>query len=343
MHRLPVHGLHADGTDVEYRCSVGEVVHKPKAYRLWGGLNGTRRPLRHPLNRSGVLDFAAHVSDVRLRTLIVGNSLGVQLHAGLEEAICYPVNFVELTSASERESWSKRTSNCTTMHVDNPDWQWEKEPRIVSTPSGGILGVVKDNTHMMDTKTTWNRENAAVRSLMEALGDAAETHGKRKDDGAMLDVLIYQFQSGHVDLRDFDEYHLEQAVLAASDLFGATTVIFPTIAWMNNVNASRVNDLHDVNDRIRKFVLTYDLQPRRRRGYTVTSVHFVDIAKLSLDYIEVNAKILGIPKDETYTFRLDSLYQALVAQMCASLPFQNEPKGCSPGMVSVSLVTNIFR
>ena len=46
VHNLPVHGLHADGSDVEYRCSVGELIHKPKAYKLWGGLNGTRQPLQ---------------------------------------------------------------------------------------------------------------------------------------------------------------------------------------------------------------------------------------------------------------------------------------------------------
>jgi len=58
---------------------------------IWGGLNGTRQPLQYPLNQSGVFDFAVHISDMNLRVLIVGNSLGEQLHAGLEEAMCYPI------------------------------------------------------------------------------------------------------------------------------------------------------------------------------------------------------------------------------------------------------------
>ena len=76
VHNLQVYGLHADGSDVEYRCSVGELIHKPKAYKLWGGLNGTRQPLQYPLNQSGVFDFAVHISDMKLKVLIVGNSLG---------------------------------------------------------------------------------------------------------------------------------------------------------------------------------------------------------------------------------------------------------------------------
>jgi len=42
----------------------------------------------------------------------------------------------------------------------------------------------------------------------------------------LLDVLIYQFQSGHIDLQNFDEYYLEQAILAANNIFQASTVIF---------------------------------------------------------------------------------------------------------------------
>ena len=81
VHNLQVYGLHADGCDVEYRCSVGELIYKPKAYKLWGGLNGTRQSLQYPLNQSGVFDFAVHISDMKLKVLIVGNSLGEQLYA----------------------------------------------------------------------------------------------------------------------------------------------------------------------------------------------------------------------------------------------------------------------
>ena len=342
VHNLPVHGLHADGSDVQYRCKVGEVINLPKRYKLWGGLNGTRQPLQYPLNQSGVLDFAVHISDMKLKVLIVGNSLGEQLHAGLEEAMCYPINMTAEMSTVDRKLWAKQVSTCKTIHVENTDAQWIKEPRIVTTrkssgDDGGMLAVIKDNTNMIDTNTKWNLNNTAISSIVQTINkinnndiDDNDQNAKRKKQ--LLDVLIYQFQSGHIDLQNFDEYYLEQAILAASNIFQASTVIFPTIAWMNNVNRTRVTKLHDVNERIRNFAKMYI----PTETSTVDTVQVLDIAQLSTYYIEENAKILNIPSNEVYTLRIDNLFESLVAQMCASLPFDDDPRGCLPGMVSVS-------
>lgn len=345
IHKLPVHGLHADGTDVEYRCVEGEVLNQPKRYKLWGGLNGTRQPLKYPLNQSGLFDFAVHISEMKLRVLIVGNSLGEQLHAGLEEAVCYPVNMNATMSTSDRMNWGKQRSTCNTEFADNPDGQWIREPRIVSTQADGMLAVIKDNTHMIDTKTKWVRNNTAISSLLQALNDNNHNSDKgNADDSNMkqrrnfVDVLVYQFQSGHVDLNDFDEYYLTEAILAAGDLFQATTVIFPTIAWMNNVDSTRVDKWYEVNDRIRNFGRMYT----RSEKSTVTSVMVLDMAELSRLYIEANARILNIPPDETYSLRVESMWESLVAQYCASLPFAEDPRGCLPGMVSVRVFMYIL-
>ena len=345
VHNLPVHGLHADGSDVQYRCKVGEVINLPKRYKLWGGLNGTRQPLQYPLNQSGVLDFAVHVSDMKLKVLIVGNSLGEQLHAGLEEAMCYPINMTAEMSTVDRKLWAKQVSSCNTIHVENTDAQWIKEPRIVTTSTrkssgddGGLLAVIKDNTNMIDTNTKWTLNNTAISSIVQTMNkinnDIVDNDQDAKTKRQLLDVLIYQFQSGHIDLQHFDEYYLEQAILAASNIFQASTVVFPTIAWMNNVNRTRVTKLHNVNERIRNFVKMYI----PTETSTVDTVQVLDIAQLSTYYIEENAKILNIPSNEVYTLRIENLFESLVAQMCASLPFHDDPRGCTPGMVSVSFV-----
>jgi len=343
VHNLPVHGLHTDGSDVEYRCSVGELIHKPKGYKLWGGLNGTRQPLQYPLNQSGVFDFAVHISDMNLRVLIVGNSLGEQLHAGLEEAMCYPINMTNETTSIDRKLLAKQAAtHCNTKFIENTNNQWVKEPRIVTTKSGGMLAVIKDNTNMIDTKTKWNMNNTAISSIVQAL-DSSDVDTSLDNNGIavnninergqrLLDVLMYQFQSGHVDLYDFDEYYLEEAISAAGTLFQATTVILPTIAWMNNVNHTNVDKLHEVNERIRNFARMYT----STKSSSVESVLVLDIAQLSTAYIEANAKILNIPNHQTYTLRLDSMFKPLAAHICASLPFINDPRGCLPGMISVS-------
>jgi len=407
LRHLPVHGLHADGTPVEYRCHVGELIFKPKAYRLWGGLNGTRRPLPPPLDATGVLDFAAHISRNELRVLIVGNSLGEQLAAGLEEAMCLPLqrrpdrrmtssllprsdgrssslNGRTVSLGAKQQQQQQRTNNCQTKFAENYNYTWMKDPRIVVTTSSsqdggggsGLLGVIKDNTDMMDTKTKWKRNHTAISNLLEVLteinsrgnnnsssssssGDvigennysnntamipdaaaaaANETNSNHKKQ-QLLDVLIYQFQSGHVDLNDFDEYYLEQAIEVASELFGATSVIFPTISWMNNVNdASRVEKLEEVNDRIRGFAQRYNnaATTSASSSSSVESVQVADFAKLMQSYIEINARdVLHIPEEEIYTLRVTSRWESLVAHLCASLPFEHDPRGCLPGMVSL--------
>jgi len=342
VHNLPVHGLHADGSDVEYRCSVGELIHRPKAYKLWGGLNGTRQPLQYPLNQSGVFDFAVHISNINLKILIVGNSLGEQLHAGLEEAMCYPTKMTNQTTGIDRRLLAKQAAaaHCNTKFVENTNNQWVKEPRIVTTTQsgGGMLAVIKDNTNMIDTKTKWNMNNTAISTIVQALDSAVDFDNNGIEGNninkreQLLDVLVYQFQSGHIDLHDFDEYYLEKAISAAGTLFQATTVIFPTIAWMNNVNHTNVDKLHEVNERIRNFARLYI----PKSSSSVESVLVLDIAQLSTAYIEANAKILNISDHQTYTLRLDSMFKPLVAHICASLPFKDDPRGCLPGMISVS-------
>ena len=341
VHNLPVHGLHADGSDVDYRCSLGELIYKPKSYKLWGGLNGTRQPLQYPLNQSGVFDFAVHISDMKLNVLILGNSLGEQLHAGLEEAMCYPINMMNETTSIVRKLLVEQAAiHCNTKFVENTSNQWVKEPRIVTTQSGGMLAVIKDNTNMIDTKTKWNMNNTAISSIVQALGSIDDTfdingiNNNINEKQRLVDVLVYQFQSGHIDLHDFDEHYLEEAISAAGTLFQATTVIFPTIAWMNNVNHTNVDKLHEVNERIRNFAQMYS--PTKSSSLTVESVLVLDIAQLSTAYIEANAKILNIPDHQTYTLRLDSMFKPLVAHICASLPFKEDPRGCLPGVVSVS-------
>jgi len=351
------------------------------------------------LNESGVLDFATRISEMKLRVLIVGNSLGEQLGAGLEEAVCSPVDSMDTSMSSgvgrgggnsgveARKVWSKRfkRGHCKTKFAENTNGTWIKEPRIVTTKDGGLVGVIKDNTNMIDTNTTkWRANNTAVSSLVKLLADnnnnnnnGIDKHDKHNNntntntnnsgEKKLLDVFLYQFQSGHVDLHDFDEYYLQQAIAVAGTLFGAKAVIFPTIAWMNNIDKERVDIYRRVNDRIRRFARSYiplptDSDDGRGEissssasggsstvddddvvvGSTVESVQVLEFAHLSDAYIEANAKVLGIPKGETYTLRIDNLWGSLVAQICASLPFEEDGRGCLPGMVAVRFVLFVY-
>ena len=336
---MPVHGLHADGSDFEYRCRPGEVVSRPKAYRLWGGLNGTRRPLPSPLSDPGVFDFGVTVSEMDLRVLVAGNSLGEQLHASLEGAACYPVYMLDASERGSRERQVlAKMSTCETHLGSHANWTWSREPRVAVQKDGrgGLLAVVKDNSGRVDTRSKWDAGSPGMRTLLGTLRKAQQaSHNSTTeddDDGSLLDVLVSQWPSGHIGLDRFDDDFLDQSVLAASALFGATSVVFPTVAWMNNVNSSQVELLREVNDRIRRYAADYE----QGADSTVESVLVLDIAELIGQYIEANAEVLGVPKEEVWTARIDSMWNSLVAHICASMPFDDDPRGCSPGMVSVS-------
>lgn len=82
-HKLPLHGIHADGTTAYYHCQPGETI-RNGMYRKWGGPKNTRQPLPSgtgtgnstSLNASGVLDSHIKFNNMELTLFIVGNSLG---------------------------------------------------------------------------------------------------------------------------------------------------------------------------------------------------------------------------------------------------------------------------
>jgi hypothetical protein len=371
VHQLPLLGLHGDGTDVFYRCAVGDSLHH-FMYRKWGGLSGARQPLAAPLNATGVLDAHVQILDMNLRILIVGNSLSEQLHAGLEEAMCFPNNRVAASTnnsiddddSNNREK-VRNQSICTTQFVPNDNEKtWSKDPRIVRSSSsgsdaagGGMLGHVFYRTSLIGATTLWNRQHPAILKLSQALDPNHDDHdrnttttttilptgnkhhqvgnGKTK----LLDVFVYQFPSGHVHYLALEERHLEAVVHAASDLFQATSVILPTIAWMNNVDDDKVEVWRQKNEMIRRFARNYTPNngntTRTNTTMTVRTVQVVDYAELSRNLIEINGqRILKLPENETYKLRLNNRWKSLVAHMCASLPFPNDPKGCQGGMLS---------
>jgi len=374
IHKLPLYGLYADGSDVHYRCEVGEDM--DAMYDEWdisydesGGIMGQRQPLEGPLNHTGVFDWNVEITSFDLKMLIVGNSLGGQLHAGLEEAMCFDHSGNRKALKEDLEN----NSTCSTQFAINhivtrpkiaayPDPDYESLPRKDKEEappphphhnrSGGILAYTVSRK-LIDTKDFWNKENPSISKLMDGLkGIKMKKKGTEtkiptsipkitnsinagNDNDSLLDVLVFQFPSGHVDFSTLKEEHLEEVILAASNLFQASAVIIPTIAWMNNILSEKdARDLRKTNQFIREFAQTF-MTTTSTRNSTVRTMQILDYGNLSEEYINANGQLLGIPQNDTYTLRLkNKKWKMLVAQACASLPFPDDPKGCLPGMVS---------
>ena len=154
-----------------------------------------------------------------------------------------------------------------------------------------------------------------------------------------MDVFIYLIPFGQQQISDFDEHVLLEAIKAANDVFRASSVIFSTIGFMNNIyNDERVELWFDTNHRIRNFTQAYNenlSNSNSNSNSTVEAVQFLDLGAFSENLIEINGKELGIPPNQTYKLRSGSRWKGLVAHQCASFPFPDDPKGCLPGMISV--------
>mmetsp|Transcript_49821 Transcript_49821/g.149848 ORF Transcript_49821/g.149848 Transcript_49821/m.149848 type:complete len:145 (-) Transcript_49821:203-637(-) len=81
---------------------------------------------------------------------------------------------------------------------------------------------------------------------------------------------------------------------------------------------------------IRSFASNYT----KPENCTVETVQVLDFATLTMNMIEANAQYLGIKAEDTYNLRMPTRWNSLVAQLCASLPFPDENKGCLPNYFS---------
>jgi len=154
----------------------------------------------------------------------------------------------------------------------------------------------------------------------------------------LIDVVVFQFPVGPAGMNVQEDY-FKRLTEIASDLLGASTIILPTVAMYNNVITEKdTTNLNHLNHLIRSFARTYmsrDVSEESSNSSTVRTIQVLDYAKLIEEYIEVNSLVLGIPSNETYRVRLSNKFKAVVALACAALPYENDPKGCLPGMVSL--------
>ena len=317
VHRLPLRSLHADGTPVYYKCFPD--VHFNGFYNKRGGSVNPRQPLSGFLNQTGVVDFHVNVTHYEFNVLIMGNSLGAQLFAAFEEALCY----------------SNETSSCITSKLDTVEGEKRPQIRFVRTHmdrGGGILG----NVFIKSLPTKDGQlDGLNFRNVSEYLTSSFFNNATRmgtSQEKGLLDVFVFQFPSGHVHFTDLKWTDLQDIVHAASEAFRVTSILLPTSAWSNNVLPGKVDQWKRANEMIRMFAALYV----KAENCSVETVQILDYAKLSTELLEANADALGLRDNETYQLRLQgSRWQELVAHTCGSRPFPNDPKGCFANFLSV--------
>ena len=418
VHPLKLQGLNGAGQDVYYRCQR-DVRHHHFMYRKWGGPKGVRQPLFPPFDSTeyGFIDTHVQIQHLDLKILIVGNSLGEQLRAGLDEAMCYYYgdnnhnnndddnkksnsSLSSILNATERNHENatvvlrgspvdrEAMRNKTVCEVDiygkndvfeNTWVVWPPPPsssprnteKSNSEKRGFIASVKSLQSDMINTTTIWNHDNPAIQELVYRLSSDKQAMNstssvtrssksntspramKEEVESSIVDVFIYQWQSGHVSLWQFDESRLDDTVVAASTLFRSDIIILTTIFPHNNAKFDTdIRRMNDINARIRSYARRYNeknttvtVRPpgadggRRRSSRTVSTVRAIvvlDYAMLIEQYMGENAHHLGMSANETYTLRMEKArWKHLVSLTCASRPYRNDPKGCSPGMVSV--------
>lgn len=296
-------------TFATYQCKENEFVRK------WG----TRASYPPALAETGVFDFSTRIQS-SLRFLVIGDSLGLQISQALEEAL--------QVDASTRVD----------LHPDRK----RNYARFVSfSPDGGIVafwfvtiflsGVDAQTKKNVDLLVNASRTNAEVAAIPTASSSMS------LPDVDVVDVVILRIPVGWFMPNEVTREKVARLTELAFTLTNCALVIISTVPHANTLKTDeRVTDNDQANAIIREFAASYEPQAtttaagsRRRK-----QVFLVDFERLTADTTAANGAFLGIPENETLTWRLSDMWVATVAQKCSNLVPPGTPS-CLPNLFSV--------
>ena len=275
---------------------------------------------------------------------MIGNSLSGQNSDVLEEAFCYPhtdnaslpLDLNTGTSINETKHLARPCQVVPFLQVDATRTERRTLLRqVVGLPDGGLLAHWGSMAMLKRDQDEWSSEGDPVQRLRNASSFLLGQMNEWKNfTTLMMDVLVFQFPSGHIRLEEITEAALTEIVALASEIFGCSTVLFITVAWHSNiVDDNNRTVMEERNELVRTFARNY--ATTENSPLSVRDVEFLDFAKYSNLLIEANGLTLGISSNETYSMRLTGRWKNVIAQSCGEqIPLANQFT-CNPNMFSV--------
>ena len=310
-----------------------------------------KSPRRDPLPAAmtvespGVLDFTTYWS-TDLKTLVMGDSVGIQLSETLEEVVSANVSHRSVL----RESWRGHVG----LHVSAPVQGggavagWRILHFLLARKHGSGLpnhccgGWLRSDVHQLLTHTYSVPEATASNTASGISNSTIQS----------FDVMIFRISHGWNKLDIVSRENIEETIRLASSLFGVKTLIFLSLPFINNIVAQADLDLLHVKRKLLQEVAhnwTMQQQLKRQRDGMVEGVETVlvlDMAKLTDELITWNANLLGMDTTTsdywlgrtTDDKNPNVSYTHHTAQVCAKVPPKRQrgkPNKCALNSISV--------
>jgi hypothetical protein len=247
-----------------------------------------RLALPEPIQRQ--LNFTTTVS-TNLKILIMGDSVGIQIFQGFEEA----AGGTFANRQVLRYSWGTH------------------EGLVLSAPVRGggqvagwrITGMLTKSGENMPLPNNsgggWVREDATAllnHSLsmesnveLEHASPSRTTSTTNRTMGS-FDCMVFRIPHGWIRLSQITQESLKQTVQLAHELFGVSTIVFVSMPFVNNVQTMQdLDDLKKANTVLREFALGWNSQ---NTSTTLTGgvqqVLVLEFGRLMDDLMEINAR-----------------------------------------------------
>ncbi|KAG7339392.1 hypothetical protein IV203_006488 [Nitzschia inconspicua] len=273
---------------------------------------------KKPIERVALPTYLQEIMDVttyiqtNLKILSVGDSVGIQVHQVLEEAIGGVWNDTRRTvyhnAWGDHESVSVLTVNETVVAAFRMTG--------LLLPSGKDRPPPNAGPNLKTGAGGWNPQH--VQQLLQHEYTVAATTPTTTRRIERFDVMLFRIPHGWLTLDTITRHNLHEAVLLAHDLFGVNIVVLQTLFFNNNVRTmDDLDQFHQTNDMIRRFVKEWN--------HSTVTILLLDFGRWVDRLVHWNAQHMlqmDVVRDANYTLQRLGCFKKFppsLAVACATL------------------------
>lgn len=304
------------------QCAIGITTNK------WGRKAITRVGLTEPFSK--ILNVTAYLQ-TNLKIITVGDSVGIQFHEVLEEALQPPPSSTTGIGSGNNDTYRTLL-----------DFAWpEHESVSVTAPvnGGGALAALRMTgllleegrgkpppnkpPNIRDASGGWLPER--VRQILDynytmttrSGAGSAETITTTTKTIDSFDVMIFRMPHGWLPASSFTRERMETSVRLAKELFGVHTVIIQTLFLNNNVKTmDDLNEMRETNRVIRELV------DASWGNSDIPNLLLMDFGGWVDQLTELNAQLAGMDTKLNSNYTLERLgcakYPPTIAMSCVN-------------------------
>ena len=238
------------------------------------------------LSQPGQLDIATHVT-TNLKILVMGDSVGAHQIGQ---------NFMEATTFNMTQTMKEAIT-----HIVAPGSMPYPNNHVSAIPTngGGTAMVYRANGAMLSRKLLRDAPLGVSAHHVRGL----QQHLHITTGSSSIDAMVLVSPAGWMGMEQKISDAITQETLAesvrwAGEIFGAKTVVIPTIMLSNNMFKDLQGIFFPMRKRIYEFAKYFRSNVNSLSWRGVEQVVVLDLASLSLELVRANAQALGLMKED---------------------------------------------